>query len=324
MMKALTYNRYGPPDVVRISDVPRPVPSTGEVLVRVHASSVNTADWRIRAGAFPGITAIPARLLFGIWKPRNTRLGIEFAGVIESSGDGARKFEVGDRVFGITAKGGASAEYLAISEESAVARMPKGISFEDAAALPFGGLTALVFLTDHAELKPGHRVLIVGASGGVGSYAVQVAKAIGANVTAISGSGSQDYVAALGADLTLDYKTSALCDLESHFDVILDTIGVMSPRTARSKLLPNGVFLPLNMGLRELWAGLLNPFTSRKIRLRVNPDTAEDLQKLSKMVLDGSIKPAIDRVYSLAKASEAHAYVENRHRKGDVILSIEK
>ena len=321
-MKALTYTNYGPPGVVQITEVPRPEPQPDEILIRVHASAVNTSDWRIRAAAFPGITALPARLIFGICRPHNTRLGSEFAGVIEAVGPDVNGFVPGQRVFGITSKGGASAEYLALPETAAVAEIPDDLSFEEAASLPFGGLAALVFLDQFAGLKANQRVLIVGASGSVGIYAVQIAKAIGAHVTGLSGPDSQTLVADLGADETVNYRAVSLSEIGDRFDVVLDTVGVVSPKQARRLLRRDGLFLPLNVGMREFLAAALNSVFDRKIRLAVNPNTAQDLRQLAGLVRAGKVQPVIDTIYPLSEASRAHAHVETRHRKGAIVLSI--
>ena len=321
-MEALTYERYGPPDVIRVADVPRPTPKPDDVLIRVHASSVNTSDWRVRAAAFPGITALPARLTFGLFRPRNTLLGSEFAGVVEAIGADVKRFVPGQRVFGITSKGGASAEYLALPETAAVTAMPDDLSFEEAAALPFGGLAALPFLEQFAALRRNQRILIVGASGGVGIYAVQIAKALGAHVTGLSGPDNQALVRSLGTDVALNYKTTKLSDIADRFDVILDAVGVVAPRQARKLLRRGGLFLPLNIGMRELVAALFNPFFDCKVRLAVNPNTAKDLLRLAGLVRDSKVQPVIDTVYPLSEASAAHAHVETRHRRGAIILSI--
>ena len=322
-MKALTYERYGPPDVVRIEEVARPILRPNELLIRVHASAVNTSDWRVRAAAFHGISALPARFIFGLFRPRNTRLGSEFSGVIEAVGADVKRFVPGQRIFGITSKGGASAEYLALSETAAIAELPGDLSFEEAAALPFGGLAALVFFEQFAALKANQHTLIAGASGGVGIYAVQVAKALGAHVTGLSGPDSQALVSSLGADVTLNYKLNRLSDIADRFDVILDTVGVVSPGQARKLLSSGGLFLPLNVGMRELVAALFNPFFDCKVRLAVNPNTAKDLLRLAGLGRDGKVQPVIDTVYPLSEASAAHAHVETRHRKGAIILSIQ-
>lgn len=321
-MNALTYSRYGSPAVLRISDVPRPRPGPGDVLVQVHASAVNTGDWRIRAAAFPGITALPGRLMFGLLRPRNPRLGTEFSGIVVAVGDDVHQFHVAQPVYGMTTEGGASAEYLSIGADKAIATLPDGLSFEEAAALPFGGLAALVFLRDFGRLAPGQGVLIVGASGGVGSYAVQIAKAMGAAVTGVAGPDSQAFVKGLGADVAVDYRGFALTDIGTRFDLILDTFGSVSPATAWSLLKPGGLFLPLNFGMRELLATLLNPVRDKKIRLGVNADTAEDLDTLAQFVGDGNLRPVIDSVFDLEEAALAHKRVEARHKRGAIILRV--
>lgn len=322
-MRALTYTRYGPPDVVRVRDLPRPEPKPGEVLVRVRASTVNTADWRIRAAAFPGVLAVPGRLMYGLRRPRDPRLGSEFAGTIERLGAGVSRFAQDARVYGISATGGASAEYIVVREDSAVAPIPASLDFDEAAALPFGGLCALVFLADIARLRPSRKVLIVGASGGVGAYAVQVAKALGARVSGVAGPDSQRFVRELGADETIDYRSTDVARLDERFDVVLDTIGVLTPSRSRGLLAAGGLFLPLNFGLREIGAALLNPFRSRKIRIAVNGDSAEDLARLSAMVERGELRAVIDSRYPLEQAALAHARVEGRHRRGAIVLAID-
>jgi NADPH:quinone reductase-like Zn-dependent oxidoreductase len=321
-MKALTYARYGGPDVVRIAEVDPPKPDTGEVLVRVHASAVNTADWRIRAAAFPGILAVPGRLMFGVFRPRNQRLGSEFAGLVEEVGGSVARFAVGDRVFGMASAGGASAGFLAVPETGAIARMPAGLGFEDAAGVPFGGLCALVFLGEIAALTEGQKVLIAGASGGVGAYAVQIAKALGAHVTGVAGPQSQDFVRNLGADETIDYRVTDLATLGARFDVVFDTFGAVSPGLSRRLLVEGGLFLPLNFGLAEIGAALLNRFRDRKIRLAVNDDRMDDMLRLVQLIEEGKLRPVVDSVYPLADAAQAHARVESRHKKGSVVLRI--
>lgn len=321
-MKALTYTRYGGPDVIQISDLPRPEAGAGQLLIRVHASAVNTADWRLRAAAFPGVMAVPGRLLFGLTQPRNPKMGSEFAGVVEAVGDGVTRFAPGDRVFGMQPNGGASAEYIAVAADSAVAPMPEGLGFDEAAALPFGGLCALVFLQDFASLKPGQHVLIIGASGGVGTYAVQIAKALGAEVTGLSGPDSQEFVTGLGADRVINYRDTGLEDLPGGYDLVFDTVGAANPAQAFALLKSGGMFLPLNFGLREIGAALMNPLRDRKIRLEVNPDRAEDLARLAELVTAGKLRPVIDTRFPLEEARAAHAKVETRHRQGSVVLTM--
>lgn len=321
-MRALTYKRYGPAEVVEVREVPEPLPGPEDVLVHVHASAVNSADWRVRAAAFPGLLAIPGRMMFGLLKPRNERLGTEFAGTVKAVGYSVSRFSVGDRVYGFLSGGGASADYLCIHEDAAVVPLPASLSFEEGAALPFGGLAALVFLTQFGDLKFGQNSLIVGASGGVGAYAVQIAKSVGASVSGIAGPDSQDLIRKLGVDHAIDYTTTDITKLTDRFDLILDTVGALTPGEAFALLKSGGVYLPLNMGLREVMAAMLNCFRDRKIKLGVNEDTAEDLAALNALVETGQLKAVIDSVYPLEEAVVAHQRVEGRHKKGAVVLQL--
>ena len=319
-MRALVYDRYGPPEVVRLTEAPTPEAQDGEILVRVRASGVNTGDWRLRAAAFPGVMAIPGRLLFGIFRPKDRRLGSEFAGVVEALGPGASRFAVGERVYGFSPNRGASADYLALPETAAIAPLPEGLSFEEGAALPFGGLAALVFLRRFGRLKAGQTVLINGASGGVGVYATQIAKAYGAQVTGVAGPENQRLLRELGADETVDYRAVDIAKLAARFDLTLDAVGGLTPAAGLGLLKADGVFLPLNYGLPEIGATLLNAFRRRKIKLAVNDDTADDLAALSALVEQGDLKPVIDGVYPLEDAAAAHARVESRRKTGAVVL----
>lgn len=323
LMTALSFDRYGPPEVVQVTRVPIPDHGPGEVLVRVRASAVNTGDWRIRAAAFPGILALAGRLIYGLTAPRNPLLGSEFAGEVQSVGAQVTRFKPGDRVYGLVATGGASAQFLAVPETDAIAAIPTTLDYEEAAALPFGGLCALSFLSDFAHLSQGQRLLVVGASGGVGCYAVQIGKALGSHVTGVAGPDSQGFVAGLGADATIDYRASPLSQWPQDFDVILDTIGTLTPKDAWQLLRKNGLFLPLNFGLREIGAALLNPFLNKKTRLAVNKDTPEGLAQLSNLVQSGQLRPVIDSRFPLAQAELAHAKVETRHRHGSIVLIVD-
>ena len=321
-MAALARSRYGPPEAV--VTVRRPVPAlrAGAVLVRVEASAVNTADWRIRAGAFPGVLAVPGRLMFGILGPRNPYLGSEFAGTVARIGPGVTRFRPGDRVFGIVGSGGATAEYLAVPQDAAIAPIPESLAAHEAAALPFGGLCALTFLSDYAGLRPGQRLLVVGASGGVGCYAVQIGKALGAHVTGVASATSAAALRALGADAAIDYAATRPADWPTGFDAILDTVGSLTPRAARRLLGPKGRFLPLNFGLREIGAAALNPLRDRKITIAVNEDTADGLARLAAMVEDGRLRPVVGHRFPLNRAHEAHALVQSRHRRGAVVIDL--
>lgn len=321
-MKALTYERYGGPEVVTVTDLPKPTPQAGEVLIRVHASAVTTGDWRLRAAAFPGVLAIPGRLMFGVRRPKKTRLGTVFAGTIDALGESATRFKVGDRVYGMALDGGASAEYLSFPESGAIAEMPDTLDFAEAASIPFGGLSALVFLTEFANLQPGQRVLVVGASGGVGTYGVQIAKALGAHVTGVASGSNEVFVKSLGADAFVDYRARNIATLTERFDIIFDAVGALSPRQARGLLTEGGQFVPLNLSMREIGAAMLNRFRSTKIRIGVSGDKAEDLERLNAMIKSGTLRPVIDTTYPLAEAKAAHAQVERRHARGTVVLTL--
>jgi NADPH:quinone reductase-like Zn-dependent oxidoreductase len=321
-MKALVYDRYGPPDVVKLQKLPEPEVRPNDILVRVHASSVNTGDWRIRAGAFPGLLAIPAKMMFGIFRPRNPRLGSEFAGMVISVGTAVQKFKLGDRVFGIVTTGGAAAEYLAVHETAAVTKIPETLDFDHAAAVPFGAGCALAFLGDFARLKAGQRLLVVGASGGVGCYAVQIGKALGADVTGVASSANLELVRSLGADRVFDYTQTPVMEWGDQYDVILDAAGVVTPADGRRMLARGGRFYPLIFGWAEMKAVVANLWHDRKIRIASNVDTPQRLDELSEMILAGQLRPVIDSIFPLRNSAAAHAKVESRRRSGAVVLRI--
>jgi len=249
-------------------------------------------------------------------------LGSEFAGDVVEVGPDATRFQPGDRVFGITGSGGASAEYLTIAQDAAIAEIPVSISYHEAAGLPFGGLCALCFLSKFAGLKSGQKLLIVGASGGVGSYAVQIAKILGASVTGVSSSANLDFVRDLGADRQIAYDLVGQQEWPGGQDVILDTVGALTPSAARRLLAPGGAYFPLIFGLSEIFAALLNPFRARKTVIAANPDRVEDLLRLVALVDAGQLKPVIGHRFPLRQAGAAHELVEKRHRRGSVVLDL--
>lgn len=321
-MKAMVYHRYGGPEVVRPFEMPRPEAAEGEVLVRVTAAGITTADWRLRASAFPGGLWLPGRLMTGLFRPRKPVLGGDFAGVVDAVGTGVTRFKPGDRVFGFSGFG-AHAEYLTMLAEGAIATIPGGLSDQEAAALPFGALCALEFLRDVADVQPGQRVLVVGASGGVGGYAVQIARWLGAEVTGVASGENLSYVRALGAEETVDYQTEDVSQRDTMFDVVFDTVGAMDFRSAKRILAPNGLFLPLNFGLgdvpRAMWSGLGR---GPRMKLHVNGDSRDGVQMLSSLVVEGHLKPLIDRVYPFDRIRDGYLHVEGRHRRGAVVLDI--
>ena len=318
-MKAATVRRYGPADVLQIEELPRPVPGRGEILLRVRAASVTTADWRLRAAAFPGGLALIGRLVAGLWRPRHLVPGSDVAGEVAALGTGVEGFEVGQRVVAVLGHGG-HAEYGLAKAEGAVAPIPDGMGFDEAAALPFGGLTALEFLRDVAKLRAGQKVLILGASGGVGAYAVQIAAALGADVTAVAGPGREAILRGLGAERVLDYRSD---EITGRFDLIFDTVGAMNWPESRGLLGKQGLFLPLNFGLRELGHLLRSKLSDGpRMALHVSGDSREGLESLLALWREDRLRPVIDSRFALDNIAEAHRLVETRHRAGAVVLEV--
>ncbi len=321
-MKAIVCDRYGPPEVVRMEDIPTPEIGEKEILVKVRASSVSTADWRIRASAFPGGLWLPGRLMMGLFRPRSRVLGVDFAGEVAAVGAGVTRFRKGDRVFGFSGRGG-HAEYVAVAEDAAVVKTPEAITDAEAAALPFGAVCALVFLRDVAKVTPGQKVLVVGASGGVGSYAVQIARALGAEVTGVASAASADLVRSLGATRVIDYRAEDYAATGERWDVIFDTVRTADFSHARRALTPGGLFLPLNFGVGDM---IRAPFSGKRGQPRmvttVNGDSLEAVETIATMVATGKIRPVIDSRFPMAQIRDAYRHVEGRHRKGAVILEV--
>lgn len=321
-MKAVTYQRYGPVDVLNVEDVPTPSPNPSEVLIRVRAASVTTADWRIRALAMPGAMKLIGRLLFGIFGPRNKILGTDVAGDIVAVGENVSTFKVGDAVFGHIGKGG-HAEYAVAQEHAAIIAKPASLSYIEAAALPFGALSALVFLRDFAKLNSHQRILITGASGNVGVYAVQIAKAFGAHVTAVACAGNAQLVSDLGADKFVDYQSSNPDDLNEKFDIVFDTYGSMSFAEARDILTEAGLFVPLNFSLGEALANLLSGWTrQQKMITAVNNDAKSDMLELADLIEHKKLKPIVDSTYKFGEIHNAYKHVEGRRRNGSIVLDV--
>jgi NADPH:quinone reductase-like Zn-dependent oxidoreductase len=319
-MKAIVYEKYGPPDVLQLKEVEKPVPEDNEILVRVYATVVTTGDVRLRK-ADPFIV----RIFNGLFKPKKNILGINFAGEIEGKGQNVKLFKKGDRVFGSTAFGfGAYAEYISVSEESVVTEMPSNISYEEAAAVPFGTLTSLHFLRK-GNAKQGDKVLIYGASGSLGTAAVQLAKYFGAEVTGVCSTRNLELVKSLGADKVIDYTQNDFTNHSLKYDVIYDTVGKSPFFISVKKLNKNGIFLnavhipPLSL-LKNLWIYITS---SKKIIGGISIERKEDLIFLKDLIEKVKYKPYIDRSYPLKQISEAHRYVEQGHKKGNVVITID-
>jgi NADPH:quinone reductase-like Zn-dependent oxidoreductase len=322
-MKAIVYHRYGGPNVVALAEVPKPTPRDNEVLIRIHATTVTTGDWRARSLDLPGGFGFLGRPVFGMFGPRQPILGTELAGVVEAIGKAVTRFKIGDEVFAFTgARMGCHAEYRAIAEDSLIALKPANLSFEQAAALSFGGTTALAFLTK-GGVKQGDNVLIVGASGSVGTAAVQIATHLGANVTGVCRGANADLVRSLGASAVIDYSREDFALSGATYDVILDTTGTASIGRVEGSLKPGGRLLAV-LGSFAQAIGAVRPSkgSRKKIIAEVAAVRPEDLQTLATLAEAGDFVPVIDRSYPLERAADAHAYVDTGRKRGNVVLSV--
>ncbi|MDN7246294.1 NAD(P)-dependent alcohol dehydrogenase [Planococcus shenhongbingii] len=321
-MKAMVCTRYGPPEVLELQQLDKPVPKDGEILIKVHASTVTAGDCEIRSFKFPVLLWLPLRLFFGVQKPRLDVLGQEFAGEVEVAGDEQTLFKKGDRVFGATGlKLGAYADYLCLPGSSAITRMPEELSFEEAATIPTGGMNALFFLRK-AKIQAGQKVLIIGAGGSIGTMAVQLAKNSGAEVTAIDSGEKLDMLLSIGADNVIDYRQEDFTANGETYDVIFDVAGKSPFSKTINSLKPKGVFLMGNPSLSQMFRRLLpTKKGGRKIIAGAASYKAEDLRYLSKLLAEGKIKPVIDQVFPLEQLRQAHYYVESGMKKGNVVIA---
>lgn len=323
-MKAIICTAYGPPEVLRPVERERPIPAKGEILVRIRATTANAADARIRGAVFPPLVWLPVRLALGLTGPRKEILGVEIAGEVETVGEGVTRFRPGDRVFGSTGfQLGGYAEYVCLPENAVLAGIPAGIDFEEAAAVPQGALTALAFLRKAGTLK-GRKVLVVSAAGSIGSYAVQLARHFGATVTGLCGPTKLDRVKSLGAHAVLDYTKHDVGEAGERYDVIFDTAGKGSYSGCLRALAERGVFLrAVHLELGPILKGLWTSITSgKKVVGGMAVFRSEDLAYLAELLEAGTIRPVIDRSYPLDRAAEAHAYVDQGHKTGNVVLTV--
>lgn len=326
-MRAVLHTEYGPPDRLRVVEVEKPVPADDQLLVRVHASTVSTGDCNVRNMTFVPPSMMPiAKLMFGVRKPRKPAiLGTQLAGEVEGVGARVTRFNLGDRVFASTGgAGGGHAEYACVAEGGAVARIPEGIGYEDAVAIPFGADTALHYLCDLAKLRPGQELLVVGAAGSVGSAAVQIAKDIGARVTGVCSTRNVELVRSLGAAEVVDYTREDVTANGKRYDAILDTAGPASFSRYRGSLKATGVYLPLLMNLSDM--ALRMPWTAirRGPRLKggVALENHERMQVIEEMIRSGRLRAVVDRVYPLDRIADAFAHVERGHKRGSVVVAI--
>jgi len=295
-MKAVLHTRYGPPDVLQIGDIPTPEPGKGELRIRVVSSTVTSGDARVRRADPPLV-----RLFFGLLKPKHRVPGFEYAGIVEKTGTGTSRFQKGDRVFGVSGLTfGALAEYLVVREESPMANIPEGWTFSEAATIPFGAGTSRYFLQDKGELQSGQRVLVHGASGGVGTAAVQIARLLGAKVEGVCGPANLERIRSLGADQVLNYQTET--PPVGRYDLIFDAAGKLDLRQAIPWLAPGGRIVSVTRGYAK--------------------DRAEDYPFFVEWMSSGALRAVIDREYPLEEITAAHRHVDSGHKAGSVVIRV--
>jgi len=323
-MKAIVYTKYGPPDVLQLKEVDRPIPKDNEVLVKVYATTVTKYDCWSRSCTAPTGFWLPSRIASGIRKPKITILGIELAGEIESIGKDVKKFKEGNQVYGFTGESmGTHAEYICMPEDGALAIKPANMTYEETACVPYGALTALFFLRK-GNIQSGQKILIFGASGGVGTAAVQLAKYFGAEVTGVCSSTKLELVKSLGADKVIDYTKEDFTKSGQTYDIIFDTVGKSSISGCKRSLKKKGFYLLTTFGLPKLIQVLwLSMTSSKKVIIGMVKERAEDLIFLKELIEAGKIKSAIDKRYPLEQTAEAHRYVETGQKKGNVVITLE-
>jgi len=331
-MKAVVYTEYGPPDVLQLREVEKPAPRDNEILIRNQATTVNIGD--IWARNFKAITPsrftmplplwLPSRMYFGFTKPRISILGSEFAGEVEAVGKDVKRFRKGDQVFGYRGQSmGANAEYLCMPEDGLVSIKPVNMTYEEAATVPYGALTALNLLRK-ANIQPGQKVLINGASGSIGSAAVQFAKYFGAEVTGVCSTPRLEFVKALGADRVIDYTKEDFTRNGETYDLIFDILGKSSFSSCKNSLKQNGVYLLASFKSKQLYQMLWTSTTpGKKVICALSSENLKDLLFIKELVEAGRIRSIIDRCYPLEQTAEAHRYVENGYKTGSVIITME-
>jgi NADPH:quinone reductase-like Zn-dependent oxidoreductase len=325
-VKAAVHSRYGPPSVVQIKDVDNPVPKDDEILISVRAASVNPLDWHAMRG-----TPYIIRLMRGLRKPKDSRLGVDVAGQVEAVGRNVTRFKPGDEVFGTCRGAFAGYACASVISRSALVLKPKNVTFEQAAAVPVAALTALQSLRDKGRIQPGQKVLINGAAGGVGTFAVQIARSFGAHVTGVCSSRNVDMVRSIGADQVIDYTREDFTRSGRRYDLFLDCLGNHSLFACRRVLNPRGVYIVIG-GPGGRWLGpltrlfkalVLSWFVSQNLVPFITKANNKDLAILHELIEAGKVTPVIDKRYGLAEVSEAIRYLEQGHARGKVVITLE-
>ncbi|MFX0115385.1 MAG: NAD(P)-dependent alcohol dehydrogenase [Candidatus Hodarchaeota archaeon] len=332
-MKAVLCPKYGPPDVLELVEINKPQPKDDEVLIRNYGSSINTVDVAARGGKAPKVVFWGARKLIGLFlrlyfgglrKPKQKIPGFGFAGEIELVGKEVTDWKVGDHVYGYSEKGGACAEYLTVPTSS-LAKKPANLSFQEAAAVPGGASPALLAFRDLAQPERGQKVLVIGASGGIGTFGVQIAKLYGAEVTGVCGPTNVDMVKNIGADFVIDYTKEDYTKKEQTYDIIFDAIGANTLPRCKRILTDKGSYVSNNFlnSPRHLFQAMTNRFRKKKLKYGTADEGTDNLDLLREWIENGKIKPVIDTVYPLSQTAEAHRHYETGHAKGRVVISID-
>ena len=328
-MKAIVCKKYGPPDVLQVQEVAKPVPKENEILVKIHATSVTRADVINRSSKFPHSWMWPlARISLGFTGPRKAILGFELAGEVESVGKGVKSYKKGDKVFASTYEFGFGcyAEYACLPETGTVAKIPNNMTYEEAATVPLGGLTALSFVRDRAQVQKGQRVLIYGASGSVGTYAVQLAKYYGSEVTGVCSSSNLELVTSIGADKVIDYTIEDFTKSDEKYNVIFDVVNKISFSICKKSLKRGGIYLTtfpsILFLLQMLWTSIIG-IGHKRVMSGEASEKAEDLCFLKELIESNKMRSIIDRSYPLTQIVEAHRYVEKGHKKGNVVITVD-
>ncbi len=325
-MKAVVFKRYGEPEVLQIAETEKPTPKSNEVLVRIYATSVTAEDPKMRGFNHPPLLKLPVGLMFGFKKPKNPVLGVEFSGIIESVGESVKNYKAGDQVFGYTGLSfGAYAEYKCVPENGLMHFKPKNLSFEESACIVNGPLSALTYLNKKGKIKKGNKVLIYGASGSVGTAAVQLAKYFETNVTGVCSTKNLTMVKSIGADSVIDYMKQDFTQSNEKYDLIFDTVGKTTMKSCMNLLKPKGKYLLTEFGVQHIFASIFSSlFKSRKV-IVVSSNfywKKEDLIFLKEIAEKGCFNPVVDKVFPLKEIVNAHKYVELGHKVGNVAISV--